>query len=169
MAMKFTTGEVDITDTQLAGYVTATYAELVATFGEPTFVQPSGAGKTQAEWHVTFEDGTIATIYDYKSLRPIKKITEWHIGGRELDDAHDYVNAVVSDVRDLQLDQQVAEDEAAAAEGDAIIREALELLCTTTATHILHNVMILSDEARQKLEAKLALINAELERWTNDA
>ena len=72
--------------TSLQGYVDTTYKKLVDTFGEPT----GNAGyKTDAEWDLVFEDGTVATIYNYKDGRnyngtsgyATKDITEWHIGG----------------------------------------------------------------------------------------
>jgi hypothetical protein len=72
--------------TSLKGYITATFDELVETFGSP------GIGdefKIDAEWVVEFDDGTIATIYNWKDGRnylgdegsPVEDITDWHIGG----------------------------------------------------------------------------------------
>lgn len=63
--------------THLQGYITTDYATLVATFGDSM-----GAGdKTTQEWILVGEDGTVATIYDWKQpSTPLHKC-EWHIGG----------------------------------------------------------------------------------------
>lgn len=78
--MRFTT-DANRNGTSLKGYVTATYAELVATFGEPE----AGGDKTTAEWALEFEDGTVATIYDWKTYETPMDTYAWHIGG------HDYM------------------------------------------------------------------------------
>ena len=73
--------------TCLQGELTASYKELVGLFGKPF----DGDGyKTDAEWTLLFEDGTAATVYNYKNGKnycgddglPVQQITEWHIGGR---------------------------------------------------------------------------------------
>jgi hypothetical protein len=70
-----------IVGTGLMGHIRTTYGDLVDTFGEPTRGY-TGDGKTTVEWQLIFEDGTIATIYDYKEdLTPLD-LYEWHIGGR---------------------------------------------------------------------------------------
>lgn len=66
-----------VNGTHLQGYITTDYATLVKTFG------PSmGMGdKTTQEWILVGEDGTVATIYDWKwGTTPLHKC-EWHIGG----------------------------------------------------------------------------------------
>ncbi len=68
-----------INGSHLQGYVTTTYDRLIEVFG-----QPSGDGdgyKVQVEWILKFEDGTIATIYDWKEDYKPQLVTEWHIGG----------------------------------------------------------------------------------------
>ena len=86
--MKFKTGNADINMTSLQGYINTSYDDLVACFGEPT---SDGDGyKVDAEWELTFEDGTVATIYNWKDGHnycgedgmPVECITDWHIGGR---------------------------------------------------------------------------------------
>jgi hypothetical protein len=63
--------------THLQGYITTDYATLVATFGESL----GGGDKTTQEWVLVGEDGTVATIYDWKwGTTPLHKC-EWHIGG----------------------------------------------------------------------------------------
>ena len=63
--------------TSLQGYIDATYGQLVDLFGPPD----AGGDKTQAEWCLEFEDGTISTIYDWKELSPPELVTDWHVGG----------------------------------------------------------------------------------------
>jgi hypothetical protein len=70
----------------LQGYVTATYAELVALFGPS---QCWDDYKSDAEWEFEIPGIGTATIYNYKDGRnylgdegkPKEEITDWHIGG----------------------------------------------------------------------------------------
>ena len=83
-----------------AGNITTTYAELTEVFGPDE--GPSGDEKTQAEWTILFEDGTVATIYDWKEYgTPVEEVTDWHIGGRS-SRAVDLVQAVLTAVRDVE-------------------------------------------------------------------
>ena len=74
--MKFTT-DADANMTSLQGYVPARYDQLVKVFGEPT----DSGDKTTAEWSLQFEDGTVATIYDWKEYKTPMGLYNWHIGG----------------------------------------------------------------------------------------
>jgi hypothetical protein len=65
--------------TCLQGYITTEYDTLVEKLGEPMF--GSGDGKISAEWIIKFDDGQVATIYDYKMNETPKGSYEWHIGG----------------------------------------------------------------------------------------
>lgn len=50
--------------TSLQGYLDMPFSRLVAVLGEPD----DGDGyKVAFEWRLRFEDGTVATIYDYKA------------------------------------------------------------------------------------------------------
>lgn len=79
-----------VAGTYLQGEMAISYASLVQLFGEPL----DGDGyKTQAEWVIRFEDGTVATIYDWKLGAcyvgedegiPPQEILSWHIGGKTL-------------------------------------------------------------------------------------
>lgn len=77
---------IDIYNTSLQGYVVADYYNLVRLFGNP---EPGDGNKTDAEWRIKFQDGTIATIYNWKNGRsyrgsdgtPTPAITTWNIGG----------------------------------------------------------------------------------------
>lgn len=72
------------------GYLHKTYEQLVDVLGESEI---EDGEKTDAEWWIQFEDGTFATIYNYKdgvnyngtSGLPVSEITEWHIGGKNPD------------------------------------------------------------------------------------
>lgn len=73
----------------LQGRIEETYARLVEVFGEPNC--DGDEYKVQKEWVIEFDDGTIATIYDYKEGDAYNgegqgthytRVTDWHIGGR---------------------------------------------------------------------------------------
>lgn len=74
--------------TGLVGYVDVDYKTLVKKFGKP---HGSDGYKSDAEWEIEFEDGKVATIYNYKDGKnycgrdgmPKTKITNWHIGGND--------------------------------------------------------------------------------------
>ena len=92
-----------VNGTHLQGHVNASYDELVAVFGKE---HSDGDGyKVQAEWVLKFEDGTIATIYDYKEGKNYngssgiskEKVTDWHIGGTSFGDALDRARQAIRD------------------------------------------------------------------------
>jgi len=68
------------------GFVASDYANIVRVFGKPIVCR---GYKTDAEWIILFDDGKIASIYNYKTgknyLGPdgldVEDITYWHIGG----------------------------------------------------------------------------------------
>ena len=72
---------LNICGTFNVGNLNFSFDDLVDTFGYPN-CGPSGDDKTQVEWHIEFEDGTVATIYDYKSGYSVEDITFWSVGGR---------------------------------------------------------------------------------------
>ena len=72
--------------TSLKGYLYGvTYAQLVKTFGQPTFnPEDSGDGKVNFEWVFKFND-EIFTLYDWKTYDveyTINELTTWNIGGK---------------------------------------------------------------------------------------
>lgn len=82
--------DIDPSGTSLQGYIQTTYYELLALFGEPM----GGDGyKVDAEWNVLFDDGAIATIYNWKNGPnylgtdglDVTDIMEWHVGGHSKD------------------------------------------------------------------------------------
>ena len=70
---------ISIEGTGYVGEIDASYDELNAAFGAP--FGPSGDGKVRAEWTLKFDDGTVATIYDYKHHLPVEQVRDWHVGG----------------------------------------------------------------------------------------
>lgn len=87
--MKFTTHNdavIETSGTSLQGYINISHADLIKAFGIPKVWDDY---KTDAEWQICFEDGTRATIYNYKNGKnycgidglDVQDITEWHIGG----------------------------------------------------------------------------------------
>ena len=83
----FTTAPFDaITGTSLQGYVTTTRSMIEWAFGEP---EEFGEGdKVTTEWDILFDDGTVATIYDWKRYEmgapETNEVIEWHIGGNDI-------------------------------------------------------------------------------------
>ena len=74
-----TDGEI-ANGTSLVGYITTTYDALVEKLGLPR--NGSADHKTTAQWILTFEDGTVGTIYDWKLSSTPKNPYKWHVGGR---------------------------------------------------------------------------------------
>lgn len=76
-----------ISGTSLVGAIDVSYARIVDRLGEPT---EGDAYKVDAEWAIEFEDGTVATIYNYKDGvnylgdegTPTAQLRDWHIGGK---------------------------------------------------------------------------------------
>lgn len=70
-----------INGTHLQGYVgPCTRAYLTEIFGEP---DTADFDKVNCEWRIIFDDGTVATIYDWKrySDMPMDLPYTWHVGG----------------------------------------------------------------------------------------
>jgi hypothetical protein len=73
--------------TSFQGDMRVSYSRLVEVFGEPH--SDGGGYKVDAEWCLRFEDGVIATIYNYKNgpnyndgVGSVEDIKVWHIGGK---------------------------------------------------------------------------------------
>jgi len=80
--MKFT-NNANTNMTGFKGEFPITYTELVEIFGQPNDGPNADLDKTTCEWRLQFEDGTVATIYDYKvGYTPMNEY-EWHIGGHD--------------------------------------------------------------------------------------
>ena len=81
--MKFTK-DANVNMTSLKGEVLTTFSELCEVFGQPDQGPNADMDKVTCEWALKFADGTIATIYDWKTGSTPFGQYEWHIGG------HDY-------------------------------------------------------------------------------
>jgi hypothetical protein len=81
---------VSIDNTCLQGHIRTGYQELVSAFGKQVGPELFDTIKSDAEWHIQFEDGLIATVYNWKNGRnycgpsapAAHEITEWNIGGK---------------------------------------------------------------------------------------
>ena len=79
--MKFKTAS-NINGTSLQGYIVATYSELVAVFGAPSYgPDDEDSDKVTCSWELELEGGTIVTIYDWKEGKTPRDTYRWHIGG----------------------------------------------------------------------------------------
>jgi hypothetical protein len=78
--MKFTRG-ANVNMTSLRGEIATTYGELVEIFGPPHSGPNADLDKVTCEWRLKFEDGTVATIYDWKTGYTPRGVYDWHIGG----------------------------------------------------------------------------------------
>jgi hypothetical protein len=100
------THRIDSTGTCKQGDVTATHAELVSLFGPPA---KGDGNKTDAEWTVRFEDGVIATIYNWKNGAnycgnggtPVEQIKDWTVGG-QVKQAADRISIALDLLREKQ-------------------------------------------------------------------
>lgn len=78
-------GEID--GTSLQGYMDISFDEIEEILGKPNM--EGDPYKVDAEWGIKFSDGTVATIYNYKTGRrylgneglDVRDIRDWHIGG----------------------------------------------------------------------------------------
>jgi hypothetical protein len=81
---------VNAAGTHLQGKLVADYDSLVKLFGQPI---TEGLDKSDAEWEIRFDDGDIATVYNWKNGKnycgdqgvEVGQIREWNVGGRDLD------------------------------------------------------------------------------------
>lgn len=87
---------VSVDGTSLHGYLDTTFDSLVKVFGPPNFDDISSDDKVKIEWDIKFNDGTVATIYDYKNYEMSndevkEKNKDWHIGGHSDDSLKEVV------------------------------------------------------------------------------
>lgn len=87
-----------ISGSSLVGEIVASFDEIREAFGDPG--RPMDPAKTQVGWQLEFEDGTIATIYDWKKPFPVTLVQLWNIGGHDemaLDRVEEVVRMVQRD------------------------------------------------------------------------
>ena len=76
--------DISVNGTSLRGHIRVRFSRLCEVFGEP--LTGGAEDKVQAEWKVSFSDGTVATIYDWKrDGQPLDTIDIWNVGGKSLD------------------------------------------------------------------------------------
>ena len=75
--------DANINMTGFKGYVIAYYDELVGAFGKPCDGPDADMDKVTCCWRLQFEDGTIASIYDWKERSTPFYRYDWHIGGHD--------------------------------------------------------------------------------------
>lgn len=75
--IKINDNDINYNGTGLVGFVNTTYATLVKELGEPC----RDFDKSTAHWNIQAPDGTVATIYDYKTWHTPMGEYAWHIGG----------------------------------------------------------------------------------------
>jgi hypothetical protein len=65
----------------------ASVNQLKEAIGQPTYERNNGDDKTNFEWNMELEDGTVFSIYDWKEYRAIDQdeVIDWHIGGKNGD------------------------------------------------------------------------------------
>ena len=75
---------------------TATVEDLRKILGEPDFQQNDGSDKTNFDWTMVTEDGTVFTVYDWKEYRKLKEDEqiEWHVGGHSRLDTEKALNEI---------------------------------------------------------------------------
>jgi hypothetical protein len=92
-SMPFMVGHADLVGTHLQGHMNIPFSRVVAVFGEPG---EADGYKVAFEWRITFADGTVASIYDYKASSlygdgddcptpeqmRANEFSDWHIGGK---------------------------------------------------------------------------------------
>ena len=92
----------ELTGTSLKGYIETTYEQLESVFGEPMYGPNDTDGdKITCEWLITFQDGTVATIYDWKVDETPFDLYSWHIGGNN-NKAKDYVSTLMRGKGDVK-------------------------------------------------------------------
>jgi len=79
--MRFKTAS-NVNMTAYRGEVQTTFSELCEIFGKPKYGPNNyDMDKVTCEWALEAEDGTIITIYDWKTNRTPFQPYPWHIGG----------------------------------------------------------------------------------------
>lgn len=85
--------------TALAGYVAATYLELITLFGDPTYTVEDGLDKTNFEWIIEHA-GKVFSIYDWKctEVYSIEERNLWHLGAEWRDGDQSMINSFNTEI-----------------------------------------------------------------------
>lgn len=81
ISAKVTNSTKSASGASLRGYLKADFDMLVSRLGQP-IDEPSADGKVPCEWVLEFNDGSIATIYCWKTGTIPLDLHDWHIGGK---------------------------------------------------------------------------------------
>jgi hypothetical protein len=82
--------DIDTNGTSFQGEISTTFENLLKIFGTP--MGASDDNKVDVEWNIMFNDGVVATIYNWKNgpvsmgekgTNPVD-IKTWHIGGKTI-------------------------------------------------------------------------------------
>lgn len=73
--------DANINMTSFKGYVISNFSELTAVFGQPDDGPDADCDKVTCCWRLQFEDGEVASIYDWKERHTPYQRYDWHIGG----------------------------------------------------------------------------------------
>tara|TARA_B100000131_G_scaffold321231_1_gene371352 strand:+ start:701 stop:1081 length:381 start_codon:yes stop_codon:yes gene_type:complete len=87
--IKINSKEIMVTGTCYMGELYCSYAKIVDAIGEPSDMFDNY--KSDAEWCLEFDNGMVATIYNWKNGKnycgedglELEDIDEWHIGGND--------------------------------------------------------------------------------------
>ena len=87
--MRINKPSINTNGTSLQGYINCSYDDLTKALGYP-LEEGFDDYKSDAEWQIEFNDGTVATIYNWKNGKNylgdqgynLCDITQWHVGGR---------------------------------------------------------------------------------------
>ena len=95
------TSDADINMTSYKGYIVTNYQELCEVFGPPDDgPNDLDADKVTCCWRLKFADGTVASIYDWKTGSTPFGEYDWHIGGHNIK----AVNRVKTAMRSVRVD-----------------------------------------------------------------
>jgi hypothetical protein len=86
--MKINTNDIDTNGTHLQGYINCSYDDLTTALGYP-LEDGFDDYKCDAEWNIKFDNGLVATIYNWKNGKNylgdqglnLCDMTQWNIGG----------------------------------------------------------------------------------------
>lgn len=83
--------------------ITATLDELIRIFGPPSADSNGQGEKTNFEWDLVTDDGTVFTIYDWKEYRKLTsdEPVEWHIGAHTKEDSDKVFTTIVRHLMDM--------------------------------------------------------------------
>lgn len=91
--------KIDAMDTSYKGCLDVSFSTLVDIFGPPSIADEF---KVDAQWLIKFEDGLVATIYNWKNGRnyrqqsglDVEDIKDWNVGGKK-EEVVDRINSIL--------------------------------------------------------------------------